>query len=141
VRRDEAVGDLARAVEVQVGDDDVRAALGEEPRGRAADPARPAGDERDAAAELAARRRVRQLVPLERPVLDRERLGLAEREEAADRVGRVRDRDGAVVEVARDARPAGVGAARDDPEPGTSTTRGPAGSIGNGRLSSSRFRS
>ena len=66
--------------------------------------------ERDPAGELAARRRLRELVALERPVLDREGLGLAERLEAAERVGRVLDRDRAVVEVAREARPARVAA-------------------------------
>ncbi len=105
VRRDELLGDLLGALDVQVGDDDVRAALGEQARGRAADAARAAGDQRDPAGELAARRRLRELVALERPVLDRERLGLAERAEAAERVGRVLDGDRPVVEVARDARP------------------------------------
>ena len=66
--------------------------------------------ERDAAGELAARRRLRELVALERPVLDRERLALAERPEAAERVGGVLDRDRTVVEVAREARPARVAA-------------------------------
>ena len=65
--------------------------------------------------ELAARRRLRELVALERPVLDRERLGLAQRAEAARRASAAScDRDRALVEVARDPRPAGVGAARDD---------------------------
>ena len=46
------------------------------------------------------RRRLRELVALERPVLDRERLGLAERAEPADGIGRALDRDRAP--VARD---------------------------------------
>ena len=83
-----------------IGDDDVRAARSEQARGRAADAARAAGDQRDAAGELAARRGLRELVALERPVLDRERLALAERPEAAERVGGVLDGDRTVVEVA-----------------------------------------
>ena len=53
---------------------------------RAADAAGRAGDERDLALQLAGRRRQRQLVELERPVLDREALALVERHEAAERV-------------------------------------------------------
>ncbi len=114
VRGDDLVGHLLGAVDVEVGDDDVGAALGEQARGGAADPARAAGDQRDPAGELAARRRLRELVALERPVLDRERLALAQRAEAAERVGRVLDRDRPVVEVAREARARRVGARRDD---------------------------
>ena len=47
----------------------------------AADPAGGAGDERDLALELARRRRQRELVELERPVLDGEALGLGQRDE------------------------------------------------------------
>ena len=79
----------SRSVGVAVGDDDVSAASGEQARGGASDAARATGDQRDPAGELAARRRLRELVPLERPVLDRERLALAQRAEAAERVGRV----------------------------------------------------
>ena len=50
-----------------------------------ADPAGGAGDQRDRALQLARRRRERQLVELERPVLDRERLLVVERDEAAER--------------------------------------------------------
>src|SRR5262249_61270853 len=56
---------------------------------------------------------LRELVALERPVLDRERLALAERAEAAERVGRILDGDRAVVEVAGEPRAACVGSARD----------------------------
>ena len=118
MRGDELVGDCARALVVQVGDDDVGAACGERPGGGPADPARAAGDERDASGQLAGRRRLRELVALERPVLDRERLGLVERAEAAECVGRAFDGDRPVVEVARDARAARVGTARDDADAG-----------------------
>ena len=103
VRRADLLGDLCRAVGVEVGDDDVGAARREHPGRGTADPARAAGDHRDTAGELAARRRLRELVPLERPVLDRERLALAQRAEAAERVRRVLDGDRPVVQVARDA--------------------------------------
>ena len=71
---------------------------------RAADAARGAGDERDLALQLAGRRRQRELVELERPVLDREALARVERDEAAERVRAGHDLDRAVVEVARQPR-------------------------------------
>ena len=64
IRGHELVCHLLRAVGVQVGDDDVRSALGEHARGRAADAARAAGDERDLPAQLALRRRLGQLEAL-----------------------------------------------------------------------------
>ena len=80
VRGNDLLGHLLGAVEVEIGDDDVRAARGEARAGGAADAARSAGDQRDPAGELAARRRLSELVALERPVLDRERLAsLSER--------------------------------------------------------------
>ena len=88
--------------------------LGEQPRRGAADPARPAGDQSDPAGELAARRRLRELVALERPVLDCEGLRLAQRLEPAERLGRVLHGDRAVVEVAREAGAARIRPARDD---------------------------
>ena len=137
VRGDELVGDVLRAFCVQVGDDHVRAALGEQPRGRASDPAGASGDERNPAGELAPRRCLRELVALERPVLDRERLALGQRAEAADRIRGVLHRDRAVIEVAGGVRLAASAPLVTMPIPGTSTTRGPAGSIGNRPVSSS----
>ena len=129
---DDLLGHLLGAVDVAIGDDDVRAARGEQARGRAADAARAAGDERDPAGELAARRRLRELVALERPVLDRERLALARasgsrrarrrRPRPRSHGGRGRGRSGP---APRRRRLVTI------PTPGTSTTRGPAGSIGN----------
>ena len=63
-----------------------------------------AGDERDRALELARRRRERQLVELERPVLDRERLRVGERDEAAERGRAAHHGDRPVVQVAREPR-------------------------------------
>ena len=50
VRRHELVGDLLDALDVAIGDDDVRAARSKHARSRAADSARTAGDQRDAPA-------------------------------------------------------------------------------------------
>jgi hypothetical protein len=77
-RVDELVGDLASPVAVQVGDDDVSTALRQETAGCAADAAGAPGDDCDSTGELAARRRLGELVPLERPVLDRKSLALAQ---------------------------------------------------------------
>ena len=138
VRGDELRRDVPGAVAVQVRDDDVRAARGEQACGRAADAAGAARDHGDAAGELPRRRRLRELVALERPVLDRECLLLAEGAEPADRVGGVLDDDRAVVEVAR-----GPGLrrrrARSSRCPPRESARraGPTGSIGNCRVSSS----
>ena len=63
-------------------------ARGERVDDRAADAARAAGDERDLALQLAGRRRLRELVELQRPVLDREALGGVERDELAERLRR-----------------------------------------------------
>ena len=107
-RLDQLGRDLLGAFHIPVGNDDVRAACRERARGRPADAARAAGDERDTARELSARRRLRELVALERPVLDRERLALAQRPEPAHRIGGVLDRDRPVVEVAGEAGSPGV---------------------------------
>ena len=66
---------LARAVAVEVERHHARAGGGQRGDDRAPDPARAAGDQRDLALQLAGRRRLRELVELERPVLDREALG------------------------------------------------------------------
>src|SRR5262249_33543525 len=100
------------------GDDDVGAAPGQNAGGGAADPARPARDDGHPAGELAARRRLRELVALERPVLDREGLALAQRAEAAQRVARVLDGDRAVIEVPCEPGPASVRARGDDADTG-----------------------
>src|SRR5262249_46877682 len=96
------------------GDRDVGAQLGEPARRGPADAARAAGDERDAPRELVRRRQLCELVALERPVLDLERLRLAQRREAAERVRGGLDPDPPVVEGAGDARPASVRATRDE---------------------------
>src|SRR4029077_13042503 len=82
--------------------------------GRATDSARTAGDQRDATGELPARRCLRKLVSLERPVLDRERLALVQRAKAADGVGCVLHGYRAVVEIACGTRLRRVAAARND---------------------------
>ena len=64
----------ARALAVEVEGDDARARGRQRLDDRAPDAARRAGDERDLALQLAGRRRLRELVELERPVLDREAL-------------------------------------------------------------------
>ena len=51
-------------------------------------PPRAAGDERDLALQLAGRRRLRELVELQRPVLDREALRGVQRHELAERLRR-----------------------------------------------------
>ena len=127
MRCDELVGARSSSVGVQVGDDDMRASRCQRTRRRPADPAGCAGHERDPARQLSARRSLRELVALERPVLDRERLALAERAKAAGRVGRVLHGDRAVVQVTRGSRPRGVGAARDDPDAGNERDTGPDG--------------
>ena len=86
---DQLGGDGLRALVVEIGDDDVGAALGEEPGRGAPDAARGTGDQRDAPCQLTTRRGLRELVALERPVLDGERLALAQRAEAAEGIGRV----------------------------------------------------
>src|SRR6266852_2133039 len=76
VRGRQLLRDLLDALDVAIGDNDVRAAGSKHACGRAADAARTAGDQRDAARELPPWRCLRKLVSLERPVLDRERLAL-----------------------------------------------------------------
>ena len=68
----EVSGQPEHAFLVEIRRDDAGAFGGERSRDRAADPAGGAGDERDASLELARGRRERQLVELERPVLDGE---------------------------------------------------------------------
>ena len=80
---------------------------------RAADAARRAGHERHLALQLAGRRRERELVELQRPVLDGEALLLGQRHEAAERVRARHHLDRAVVEVARQPRRLGGGAGAD----------------------------
>ena len=92
---------LARAVVVDVRDDHVRAEAGEALRGGPPDAAGAARDERHPAGHLLLRRHLRELVALERPVLDAERLRLVERHEAADRGDTLHDRDRTVVEPRR----------------------------------------
>ena len=92
--------------------------LGEPACSRPADPARAAGHERDATRELPARRRLRQLVALERPVLDRERLRLTQRAEPARGVGGVLHLDRTVIEVAGEPGPTGIRAGGEDPDAG-----------------------
>ena len=101
VELDDLRGDRLGAFGVDVRHDDVRAELRELARRRAPDPAGPAGDHGDAPRELASRWSLRELVALERPVLDREGLGLAEGAEAAEGVRRVLHRDRPVVQVPR----------------------------------------
>ena len=79
-------------------------------------PLAPPRDHRDLAGQLSARRCLGELVALERPVLDRERLGLRQRTEPAEGVGRVFDGDRPVVEIPRDASTAGVASAGHDPD-------------------------
>ena len=99
------VGDrFARAVAVEVERDHARAGRRQRLDDRAPDAARAAGDQRDLALQLAGRRRLRELVELQRPVLDRERLRRVQRHELAERLGARHDLDRAVVEVARDLR-------------------------------------
>ena len=101
---------------VEVEGDDARARGGQRVADRAADAARAAGDERDLALQLAGRRRLGELVELERPVLDREALLGVERDELAERLGARHHLDRAVVEVARDRRVLRRRAGRDEPE-------------------------
>ena len=75
-----------------------------------------ARDQRDLALQLAGRRRLRELVELERPVLDREALLRVERDELAERLGARHHLDRAVVEVARELRGLGRRAGGDEPE-------------------------
>ena len=93
-------GVLGGTFAVDVGDDDAGALGDERPGDGAADAAGAAGDQGDRSLELPRRRRERQLVQLERPVLDPERLLVVERDEAAERGGAAHDCDRAVVEVA-----------------------------------------
>ena len=111
-RRDRVGGALA----VDVERDDARAGLRQRFDDGPTDAAGGAGDERDLALELTRRRRQRQLVQLQRPVLDREALGLVERDELGDGARRrpsPRSRGG--TDHARAARPA-PGADRDQPD-------------------------
>ena len=84
----ELVREGSRTLGVEVGRDDARATGRELACHGAADAAGGAGDERDHALELTGRRGERQLVELERPVLDRERLRVVERDEPAERGSR-----------------------------------------------------
>ena len=101
---------------VEVERDDAGARGGERVADRAADAAGAAGHERDLALQLARRRRLGELVELERPVLDREALGGVERDELAERLRAGHHLDRAVVEVARDRRVLRRRAGGDEPE-------------------------
>ena len=75
---DRGLGALAVEVEGDHGCAERRERVDDGP----ADPTRGSRDERDLALQLARRRRQRELVELERPVLDREALGGRQRDEA-----------------------------------------------------------
>src|SRR5205814_1868961 len=100
VCRAELLGNGLGSLEVEIGDHDVCSEACEPACAGAADSASGARDERDSAGELAAGGGLAQLVALERPVLDRERLLLAERAEATRGLGCVLDGDRAVIQVA-----------------------------------------
>ena len=72
----ELVGDLTGSLLVEVGDNDMRAELRQEACGRAANAARSAGDHSYSPRKLAPRRSLRELVPLQGPILDGESLCL-----------------------------------------------------------------
>ncbi len=95
---------FARAVAVEVERHHARARGSERGDDRAPDPARATRDQRDLALQLTGRRRLRELVELERPVLDRERLGRVQGHELAQGLSAGHHLDRAVVEVARDPR-------------------------------------
>jgi hypothetical protein len=61
---------------VEVGDNDMRAELRQKTYGRAANAARSAGDHGYSPRKLALRRSLLELVPLQGPILDGERLCL-----------------------------------------------------------------
>jgi hypothetical protein len=86
-------------------------------RGGTADARGATGDERDATRQLLLGRGQRELVQLERPVLDVEGLPRRERHVAAERGGRAQDRDRVVVDVVHDPRGAAVLAAGEEAEP------------------------
>ena len=90
---------LRRSVAVEVEGGHARAGRGQRLDDGAPDPARRAGDERDRPLQLTGRRRKRQLVELQRPVLDGEALARIQRGEAAERVGAGHHLDRPVVEV------------------------------------------
>ena len=106
---------LGRSLGIEVERHDAGAGRRQRLDHRAPDAAGGAGHQRHLALELAGRRCQRQLVELERPVLDGEALALVERHEAAQRVGAGHDLDRAVVEVARE--PCRLGGGRDAHEP------------------------
>ena len=106
---------LGRSLGIEVERHDAGAGRRQRLDHRAPDAAGGAGHQRHLPLELAGRRRQRQLVELERPVLDGEALALVERHEAAQRMGAGHDLDRAVVEVARE--PCRLGGGRDAHEP------------------------
>ena len=83
--------------------------------------------DRDPSCQLPARRSLCQLVALERPVFDRERLALREGAETADGICRVLDGDRTVVEIACLARAAGVPPGGDDADTRDEDDPGPCG--------------
>ena len=117
-RRDHLVRHLARPRLVEVGHDHVRAFRGQTQRRGPADARGAARDEGDAAGELLLGRGLGQLVELERPVLDVERVPGGERHVAPEGGGGAEDRDGVVIDVAHDAGRAPVLPRGEHPEPG-----------------------
>ena len=101
---------------IQVERNHGRAERGERGDHGAADPARGSRHERDPPLQLARRRRQRELVQLERPVLDLEALGRGQRDEAVERVRAGHHLHRAVVEVAREARAGERRRDADEPE-------------------------
>ena len=118
VGRLDLVGDLLRSICMQISDDDVRSERGELPCRCTPDAAPAAGDTATRPASSPPGRRLRELVALERPVLDRERLRFRERAEPAERLGGVLDSDRPVIEVAGQACARGIAPARDDADAG-----------------------
>ena len=113
----QALGSAGETVVVDVGEEQMRAPGRQVVRDVAADAGGGAGDEHDVAGELGRRRRERQLVELERPILEVMHLGFGEPARAAEAVEGGGNRG---VRVRRDLGPRSrcthVGPGRDDAE-------------------------
>ena len=96
----EAVHRVRGAVSIEVERDDACAPCRELVHHGTADAARRSGNQCHLSLKLPGRGAQRELVELERPVLDREALVLGQRGEAAERVRTSHHLDGAVIEVA-----------------------------------------
>ena len=115
--RHDPIGGRSCARGVDIAHDDVGTLGGEAPRDGSPDAGTAASDQRDPAGQLLLRRHQRELVELERPVLDAEGVRRGKRDVVAEGSRVAKHVDRVVVDVTDDAGSAPVFPRREHPEP------------------------